>query len=166
MISLSTFTAIHVVISLVGIASGVVVLWGLLASRPLEGWTAVFLGTTLATSLTGFGFPFHEFLPSHAVGILSLAVLAVAIVARYVRHLARGWRSAYVITAVMALYFNVFVLVVQLFLKVPALHALAPAGSEPPFLIVQSLVLIGFVWLGYLATVRFAPSASRRPTAA
>ena len=166
MISLSTFTTIHVVISLVGIASGVVVLWGLLASRPLEGWTAVFLGTTLATSLTGFGFPFHEFLPSHAVGILSLAVLAVAIVARYVRHLARGWRSAYVITAVMALYFNVFVLVVQLFLKVPALHALAPAGSEPPFLIVQGLVLIVFVWLGYLATVRFVRSASRRATAA
>jgi hypothetical protein len=166
MISLSTFTAIHVAISLLGLASGFVVLWGLLNGKRLEGWTVAFLVTTVATSLTGFGFPFQQFLPSHAVGILSLVVLALAIVARYRQQLEGGWRSVYVITAVMALYFNVFVLIVQLFLKVPVLNALAPTQSEQPFLIAQGLALIVFAWLGYRALVHFAVEPARRTTVA
>lgn len=166
MISLGTFTIIHIVISLVGIVSGLIVLWGLLGARPLDGWTVVFLATTVATSVTGFGFPFHELLPSHIVGGLSLVLLAVAIVARYVKHLAGRWRATYVITAVASLYFNVFVLIVQSFLKSPALKALAPTQSEPPFLVAQALALAVFVWLGYRATTRFAGGRSARTSAA
>src|SRR5438876_10040016 len=119
---LSAFTLFHVVLSLVGIGSGFVVVYGLLASKRFEGWTKRFLITTVATSVTGFLFPVHQFLPSHAVGILSLIVLTLAILARYRYHLAGGWRRTYVITALMALYFNFFVLIVQLFLKVPSLN--------------------------------------------
>src|SRR5712672_2511461 len=121
---MTTFTFVHVVISLVGIASGLVVLFGLLTGKWLDGWTALFLLTTAATSLTGFGFPFDHLLPSHIVGIISLVVLAVASYARYGQHLEGGWRTAYVIGAVAAFYFNVFVLVVQLFRRVPVLTAL------------------------------------------
>src|SRR5271154_3745642 len=117
--SLSTFTLVHVIISLVGIGSGFIVLYGLLTGKRLDGWTALFLATTVATSVTGFFFPFDHLLPSHKVGIISLVVLAIAIVARYALHLAGAWRRIYVITAIIALYLNVFVLVVQSFEKVP-----------------------------------------------
>src|SRR6266436_1271280 len=110
---LKIYTLIHVVISLVGIFSGFVVLFGLLSGKRLDGWTDLFLATTVATSVTGFFFPVHHFMPSHAIGILSLLVLAVAIYARYARHLAGAWRAVYVISALVALYFNVFVGIVQ-----------------------------------------------------
>ena len=151
----STFTLVHVVISLVGIASGLVVVFGLLAGRRLDGWTGLFLATTVATSVTGFGFPFDHLLPSHKVGIISLVVLAVAILARYAFHLTGAWRRTYVISAVAALYFNVFVLVVQAFLKVPALHALAPKQTEPPFLVTQLVVLVVFIVTGIMAAKKF-----------
>jgi hypothetical protein len=151
----TTYTLVHVVISLIGIGSGLVVVFGLLASKPLGGWTALFLVSTVLTSVTGFGFPFDHLLPSHVVGILSLVVLALAIVARYARHLAGAWRWIYVVSAVVALYFNVFVFVVQAFQKVPALSALAPTQSEPPFLIAQLVVLLLFAALGTVAVRRF-----------
>jgi len=152
---MNTFTIVHVFLSLVGILSGFVIVFGMLAAKRLDGWTAVFLATTVATSVTGFFFPFHKFLPSHALGIISLVVLPIAIFARYRRHLAGHWRGAYVITSVMALYLNVFVLVVQLFRKVPALNAMAPTQTEPPFKLTQLVVLILFVVLGIFATIRF-----------
>jgi hypothetical protein len=152
--NLATYTLVHVVISLVGIGSGLVVLLGLLAGKRLNLSTALFLVTTAATSITGYGFPFTHLLPSHVVGAISLVVLAVAIYARYARHLAGGWRATYVICAVAALYFNVFVLVVQSFLKVPALHSLAPTQSEPPFAVAQLVVLALFLLLGTLAVRR------------
>ena len=158
----STFTAVHVVISLVGILSGLVVLFGLIAGRRFDGWTALFLVTTVATSVTGFGFPFDHLLPSDKVGILSLVLLVIAILARYAFHLSGGWRAAYVITAVVALYLNVFVLVVQLFEKVPALKALAPTQKEPPFGIAQGVVLLIFVVLTVMAVRRFRPAPARQ----
>lgn len=128
---------------------------GLLAARRLDGWTGLFITTTVATSVTGFFFPFHKFLPSHGVGIASLVVLAVAIYARYARHLAGAWRWIYVVSAMIALYFNVFVLVIQLILKVPALKAAGPTQSEPPFAVTQGLVLALFVVLTILAARKF-----------
>src|SRR5947208_14585710 len=133
----STFTLVHVLISLVGIASGLVVVFGLLTGKRLDGWTALFLAATVATSLTGFAFPFDHLLPSHKVGIISLVVLAVAILARYAFHLSGAWRRLYVITAVAALYLNVFVRLVQSFLMVPALLALPPKHIEPSFVVPQ-----------------------------
>ena len=156
---MTTFTFVHVVISLVGIASGLVVLFGLLTGKWLDGWTALFLLTTAATSLTGFGFPFDHLLPSHIVGIISLVALAVAAAARYVFHLAGPWRWVYVAGAVISLYFNVFVLIVQLFQKVPGIHALAPTQAEPPFAIVQGAVLVVFVVLGIMAAIKSRPPA-------
>ena len=156
-LSLETFTIVHVIISLIGIAAGFVVLFGLLKGHPNGAWTALFLATTVLTSITGFMFPFAKFLPSHGVGVISLVVLAVALYALYGAKLAGSWRRVYVVAAVSALYFNVFVLVVQAFLKVPALHALAPNGSEPPFAIAQGSVLLAFVVLGYLAVRRSNP---------
>jgi hypothetical protein len=155
--SRAAFTTLHVAISLAGIASGIVVLVGMLTSTELDFWTGVFLATTVLTSATGFFFHVEKVLPSHIVGVLSLVLLAVAILALYAFGLAGAWRTVYVITAVMSLYLNVFVLVVQSFLKVPALHALAPKGSEPPFAITQGLVLLLFVALGVLAVQRFHP---------
>jgi hypothetical protein len=152
---MSAFTLTHVVISLIGILSGLVVVAGLLAAKRYDAVTALFLASTALTSLTGFGFPFDHLLPSHVVGLLSLVVLAIAVYARYARHLAGKWRAAYVGTAVTALYFNVFVLIVQAFLKVPALNAAAPTQSEPPFLIAQLIALVLFAALGVMATVRF-----------
>jgi hypothetical protein len=145
------FTLIHVVISIVGILSGLVVLGGLMAGARLEGWTALFLATTALTSITGFGFPASTVSPAQVVGALSLIVLAVCVVARYWLKLARGWRAAYVVTAVVATYLNVFVLVVQLFAKTPALAQLAPTQQEAPFALTQALVLGLFVWLGWAA---------------
>jgi len=153
--TLSTFTLVHVVISLIAIGSGLLVLYGLLIGKRLDGATAIFLASTVATSVTGFGFPFDHLLPSHKVGILSLMVLAVAIIARYVFHLAAAWRGIYVVCAVVALYLNVFVLVVQLFEKVPALRAMAPTQKEPPFLVAQLIVLALFVGLTIIAAKRF-----------
>lgn len=154
---LRLYTIFHVVISLLGILSGVVVMGGLLTGNPLDGWTAFFLATTVATSVTGFFFPFERLLPSHIVGIISLVLLAVAIYARYPAHLAGAWRWGYVVTAVLSQYLNVFVLVVQLFLKVPRLKALAPNQTEPPFKLTQLAVLVLFVALGAASVVRFHP---------
>jgi hypothetical protein len=164
--SLATFTLIHVVISLVGIGSGLIVLFGLFGGKRLDGMTAVFLVTTVLTSVTGYGFPFEHLLPAHIVGAISLLVLLIAILARYSFHLAGKWRAIYVITAVMALYLNCFVLVVQGFLKVPALHAMAPKGNEPPFAIAQGIVLVLFIVAGVLAVKKFRPQAMSAAQAA
>ena len=153
--TLGTFTALHVLISLIAIGSGLIVMFGLLSGRRLDVWTGLFLATTVLTSVTGFGFPFQHLLPSHILGILSLVILALAIPARYVFDLTGSWRWIYVVGAGMALYFNVFVLVVQAFEKVPGLKALAPTQKEPPFLIAQLVVLLIFVALIILATKRF-----------
>jgi hypothetical protein len=117
--------------------------------------TAIFLITTVATNVTGFGFPFYKLLPSHVIGAISPVVLAIAIIARYARHLDGAWRRTYVVCPVIALYFNVFVLIVQLFEKVPALRALAPTQSEPPFLLAQVLVMVLFIVLGIFAAKGF-----------
>jgi hypothetical protein len=151
----STFTLIHVLLSLAGIGTGFIVVYGLLVGKRLDGWTAIFLSTTALTSLTGFLFPVEHILPSHIVGIISLVVLAIAIVARYTLHLANAWRWVYVVCAVLALYLNSFVAVVQSFLKVPALKALAPTQKEPPFLVAQLAVLAIFIVLGILSVKRF-----------
>jgi len=153
--NLSPFTKLHVVISLIGIVSGLVVMFGLLIGRKLNGWTALFLISTVLTSVTGFFFPFHGVTPAIVVGIISLIVLAVAIFARYARHLAGHWRWIYAATAMIALYFNIFVLIVQLFQKVPALKALAPTQTEPPFAVTQLVVLALFVLLTIIAAIRF-----------
>ena len=151
--SLQTFTLIHVLISLAGIASGLAVMYGFLTNKRLDGWTAVFLTTTALTSLTGFLFPFMGMTPAIMVGTISLVVLAITIVIRYPLHLA--WRKTYVIAACVALYFNVFVLVVQSFEKVSALKAIAPTQKEPPFAIAQLAVLVLFVVLTTLAVKKF-----------
>jgi hypothetical protein len=151
----STFTTVHVVLSLVGIGSGLLVMFGLLTGKERGGWTLLFLATTLATSVTGFGFPFDHLLPAHKVGIISLVVLAVAIVARYALHLAGAWRRVYVICAAVALYLNVFVGVVQAFQKVPLLTALAPHQTELPFVVTQLVVLALFIVLTIAAAKRF-----------
>ena len=155
--STSTFTLVHVVLSLIGIFSGAFVLFGMFSSKRLDAWTALFLATTVLTSVTGFFFPRDQILPSHIVGIVSLVVLAVAILALYVYRLAGSWRWIYVASAVLALYLNVFVAVVQAFLKVPLLNALAPTQSEPPFAIAQGVVLVIFVVLGIWAVKSFHP---------
>jgi hypothetical protein len=160
-LGMTTFTFVHVVISLVGIFSGLVTVFGMIAGKRLDGWTGLFLFMTVLTSVTGFMFPYHGFTPAIGVGILSLVALAMAIVARYRRHLVGGWRRTYVISAVIALYLNVFVLVVQLFEKVPVLHAMAPKGSEPPFLITQAIVMVIFVVLGILAAKKFRDQMTR-----
>ena len=157
-LSVGAFTLLHVIISLVGIASGLVVLFAMIGGRRADALTAVFLATTVATSVTGFFFHSKAIGPPHIVGVISLVVLAVALLALYGRRLAGVWRPVYVVTAVLALYLNSFVAVVQAFLKIPALHALAPAGSEPPFAIAQVLVLLAFAGLGYLAVKRYQPA--------
>lgn len=164
--SISTFTTLHVVISLIGIATGLLVLAGMLNSNRLSGLTAVFLLTTVLTSVTGFMFPSSGFTPAAAFGFLSLFILAIALAALYVFHLAGPWRWIYVATAVMALYLNCFVLVVQMFQKFPTLHALAPNQSEPPFQIAQGLLLLAFIALGLLAARRFHPEGASAGTPA
>jgi hypothetical protein len=158
-LSLSTFTLLHVVISLAGIASGFIVLIGLFGSNRMDGMTALFLVTTILTSATGFLFPFTELLPSHVIAIISLVLLAIACIALYGMKLFGRWRPIYVVTAMLSLYLNVFVLVTQAFLKVPALHALAPSvpPAEPPFLVVQGIVLLFFVVVIVGAVRRFRP---------
>ena len=155
-----TYTLLHVLISVIGIVSGLIVLCGLLAASRMDGLTALFLATTVLTSVTGFGFPFDHLLPSHKVGIISLVMLAIATLARYALHMAGSWRWIYVVTAMIALYLNVFVLVVQLFEKVPFLHAMAPKQSEPPFLVAQLVVMALFVVLTIFAVKRFHPATA------
>jgi hypothetical protein len=155
--STSMFTLVHVVLSLVGILAGLVVLFGMFGSRRQDRWTAVFLATTAATSLTGFFFPRDHILPAHIVGVISMIVLAVAILARYGYRLLGSWRWIYVSTAALALYLNVFVGVVQAFQKLPFLAALAPTQSEPPFVVAQVIVLAAFIALGVFAIRSFHP---------
>jgi hypothetical protein len=156
--SLATFTLVHVLISLVGILAGLIAMVGLLTSNPLRGWTALFLATTILTSVTGFLFPFTKLLPSHVVGILSLLLLAVAVLALYGRRLAGFWRPVYVVTAMISLYLNVFVLIIQAFQKIGPLHALAPTQSELPFVVVQGVTLVAFAVVTLLAARRFRPA--------
>jgi hypothetical protein len=160
--NLSAFTKLHVVISLIGILSGLVVMFGLLVGQKLNPWTALFLISTVATSVTGFFFPFHGITPAIVVGIISLVLLAGAIVARYARHLEGHWRWIYVVCTMIALYLNVFVLIVQLFQKVPALKTLAPTQSEPPFAVTQLVVLTLFVLLTIIAAIRFRREQLKR----
>ena len=155
---MSLFLFVHVALSLIGIASGLVVAYGLTKSDSMDGMTLVFLATTVATSVTGFGFPFHGVTPAIILGCLSLVVLAATIAGRYLFHFAGPWRWIYAAGSVAALYFNVFVLVVQAFQKLPALHALAPKGSEPPFGIAQGIVLLAFLAVGLLWVRRFRPA--------
>jgi hypothetical protein len=152
---MTALTLVHVVLSLAGIGSGFIVVFGLIAGKRLDGLTALFLASTVATSLTGFLFPFHKLLPSHVVGIVSLVVLGIAILARYARHLTGAWRWIYAVNVVIGLYLNVFVLVAQVFQKVPALKAMAPTQSEAPFVVAQVVVMALFVVLGILAVKRF-----------
>ena len=157
---MTTFLLVHVVLSLLAIFAGFVALVELLGGKPRGGVAAAFLATTIATSLTGFALPFPRFLPSHAVAIISLVVLALAVLARYGRHLAGPWRWIYAVSSVLALYLNVFVLIAQAFQKVAALKALAPTQSEPPFLIAQLLALVIFVALGAAAARKFQRGAA------
>ncbi len=159
-LSLSTFTTIHVIISLIAIATGFVTVFGMLTGNRMARWTAIFLVMTVLTSVTGFGFPFDHFLPSHWVGVVSLVFLAVALFAVYVKHLAGAWRWIYVVSAVVALWFNVFVLIVQSFMKISVLKALAPTQSEPPFQIAQGAALLLFVILAIFAVRQFRPAAA------
>ena len=152
------FLQIHVALSLIGIASGLVVLYGLLNGNPLAGWTALFLVTTILTGVTGFPLPPFGFDPARTVGIVLLVLLAAAVAARYIFSLAGAWRWIYVISAIMALYLNVFVGVVQAFQKLPFLQTLAPTQAEPPFQITQLVVLAIFIVLGVVALVRFHPA--------
>jgi hypothetical protein len=161
-VDLPTFTLIHVVISVVGIIAGLVVVGGLMAGARLDVWTGMFLACTAFTSISGFGFPFTVIAPAHVVGVLSLLLLALCLTARYGKQMNRGWRTTYVVTAVMALYLNVFVLVVQLFTKTPPLAQLAPTQSEAPFAVTQGLVLALFAWLGWASLRGFRPPQTRR----
>jgi hypothetical protein len=154
-LSLSAFTLLHVVISLVGIATGLFVLFGMIGGKRLDGSTLLFLVTTAVTSITGFMFPNEHITPGIVLGILSMIVLTLAVIARYALHLAGPWRAAYVVNAVTALYFNCFVLVAQSFAKVPFLKALAPTQSDPPFAIAQLVLLALFVFFGVRAVKGF-----------
>ena len=152
-----TFTLFHVAISLVAIATGFIVVYGLFTANRMAGLTALFLATTALTSLTGFFFHRPHILPSHVVGAIAMVVVAVTVLALYSFHLRGKWRSVYVIGATLSLYFNMFVLVAQAFLKVPSLHVLAPTGTEPPFAIAQGIVLVLFIVIGVTAVRRFRP---------
>jgi hypothetical protein len=156
-LSIENFTILHVAISLVAIVSGLIVLAGMLQANMLPGWTALFLVSTILTSVTGFMFPISGLTPGIVFGLISVVILAIALTALYLRRLAGAWRWIYVVTALIALYLNVFVLIVQSFQKVPALQKLAPTQSEPPFQIVQGVVLAAFVIFGILAVRRFRP---------
>ena len=158
-LSTGSFTLIHVILSLIGILAGLRVFAQMVAGRRLDGWNVVFLITTILTSVTGFFFH-SPFGPARVIGIISLVILAIALVALFGRRLAGAWRAVYVITALLALYLNVFVCVIQAFQKVSFLQALAPTQSEPPFLVVQGVVVLAFLILGLLALRRF-PSLSR-----
>lgn len=159
---ITAFTLAHVLLSLVGLVAGLIVAGGLVSGKRLDGWTGLFLATTILTNVTGFGFPVDILLPSHYVGIISLVALAIVLLARYGKRLAGSWRGIYVVGAVLSLYLNVFVLVVQLFRRLPALSDAAPTQQEPPFLVTQVIVLALFIWLGRAAVrgFRAQPSAT------
>ncbi|HTM74834.1 MAG TPA: hypothetical protein VL198_16535 [Pseudolabrys sp.] len=157
-LSLENFTILHVIISLVAIVSGLVVLVGMLRASRLPGWTALFLATTILTSVTGFMFPISGVTPAIVLGLISIVILVIALAALYLKQLSGAWRWIYVTTALAALYFNVFVLIVQAFQKVPALQKLAPTQSEPPFQIAQGVTLLAIVILGTMAVRRFRPA--------
>jgi len=159
---LHIYTIIHTLVSLVAIFTGFVVLFGLLAGQRLDNWTKWFLITAVATTATGFFFPFYGLTPAFKLGIISCVFLAITIYARYPRQLAGHWRWIYVVGAVISLYFNVFVLVVQSFEKIPALHGIAPTQTEPPFKLTQLVILALFVILGIAAVIRFRPEATPR----
>jgi hypothetical protein len=159
---LQIYTIIHTSISLVAIFTGLVVVFGMLARDRLDGWTKWFLVTAVATTITGFFFPFHGFTPAIGLGIISLPFLALTIFARYPKHLAGPWRWIYVIGAVICLYFNLFVLVVQAFEKIPALHAMAPTQTEPPFKFTQLVFLLVSALLAIVAAIRFRPESVAR----
>ena len=154
---LHVYTIIHTLISLVAIFTGFVVLFGLRAGNRLDGWTKWFLIAAVATTVTGFFFPFHGFTPAFKLGIISSFFLAITIYARYPKNLGGAWRWIYVVGALISLYFNVFVGVVQSFEKIPALKAMAPTQTEPPFKLTQLVVLGLFVVLAIVATIRFRP---------
>ena len=142
--SIATFTLFHVIISFLGIATGLIIVIGMMKSQTMPKWTAGFLATTVATSVTGFMFPFVAIGPPHIIGAISLVALTIAILALYKFDLRGRWRGAYITTAVLSLYLNVFVAIVQAFLKIEAVHVLAPTQTEPPFLIAQTAVLLLF----------------------
>jgi hypothetical protein len=157
--SLSTFTILHVIISLIGVVSGLVVLSGLLGSKVMPSWTALFLVTTILTNATGFLFPFDKLLPSHIIAIISLVLLAIACIALYGMKLSGAWRWIYMLTALIALYLNVFVLVIQSFLKIPPLHEIAPGNppAGPAFAVVQGIVLVFFIVMIIQVWRRYRP---------
>lgn len=157
--TLQSFTVFHLILSMIGIAFGFIVAGGILASNKLPGWTALFLLTTILTNATGFLFPVAKLLPSHIVAALSLVLLAVALYAYYGKSLDGVWRPVYIVTAMLALWFNVFVLVAQSFLKVALLNVYAPTGSEPPFAITQGVVLIFFIAAILLGIRKFKPAS-------
>ena len=154
-------TIVHVAISLIGIGSGFVMIYGFVTNKRFEQATAVFLATTILTSLTGFLFPIEKFTPGLAIGILSLIALGVAVWALYRKHLGGGWRTAFVVTAMISQYFNFAILIIQSYQKVPALHELAPTQTEPPFAVTQLTVLVLFVALTVAAIIRFRPATAR-----
>jgi hypothetical protein len=158
---LNIYTIIHTLISLVAIFTCLVILFGMIAGKRLDGWTKWFLTTAVLTTITGFFFPFHGFTPAICLGIISLPFLAITIFARYSKHLTGAWRWIYIVGAVVCLYFNLFVLVVQLFEKIPALHALSPTQSEPPFKFTQLGVLVISILLAIVAVIRFHPEPAR-----
>lgn len=164
--SLATFTIVHVIISLIAIAAGLIVMFGMLGSKRMPGLTAIFLALTILTSASGLLIPpllFEKLLPSHVIAILSLVLLAIACLALYGMRLAGPWRWIYALSALVSLYLNVFVLVIQSFLKVPALHALAPSVPpvEPPFAIVQGIVLVSFAVVIIAVIRRYRPALDR-----
>ena len=161
-LSTAVFTIVHVIISLIAIAAGLVVLVAMLHSESKPWLTAIFLVTTILTSVTGFMFPIHALTPALITGAISLTVLALTLLALYAFRLMRAWRWVYVVTAIAALYFNCFVLVVQAFQKIGLLRALAPTQSETPFLVAQTVVLVLFLVFGYAAVKRFHPSSMAR----
>ncbi len=155
---LLAFTLFHTALSLIQLVSGIVVVFALMGSRDGGTWMPVYLASGIATSVTGFMFPFHGFLPSHAFGILSLVLFAIILLARYKFQLAGAWRWIFMSSLVLTVYLDAFVAVFQAFLKVPALHALAPTGSEPPFAIAQGVVLVAFVAFGVIASRSYHPT--------
>jgi len=154
-LGMTPLTFIHVVLSLIGILAGFIVMLGMFDARRLDGWTAIFLSTTVLTSVTGYFFPFVKLLPSHIIGAISLVALLVAILARYTFHLAGAWRKTYVASAMISLYLNVFVLIVQLYEKVPPLHAVAPTLNSPVFLATQVVVMVLFIVFTVIAAKKF-----------
>ena len=160
MSGLAAFTLFHTALSLVQLVSGIVVVIALVGSRNGGPWLWIYLVSAIATSVTGFGFPVDKFLPSHAFGIISLILLLLVILARYTFHLAGAWRWVYAVGLVITVYLDAFVAIVQAFLKIPALHALAPAGSEPPFAIAQGVLFVIFVVLAIMAARKFHPRST------